>query len=337
MLSRMSVESAFSATVSEVSVEAPAAGVHASVHAPEAVVMVRPHRARPNAAECADNTFTTSSALSADAFAAAVHAEVGAMAEALRAVGVDVLLFEDEGDRTPDSMFPNNWLTTHADGTIGLHSMRAPSRQLEPRLDIVAALQERYAVTAVVDQRHHAAAGRHLEGTGVMVIDHDHDVAYVGRSARTCERLLDEFCREVGLTAVAFDTADRHGLPIYHTNVMMALGRRFALVCLDLVPDADERALLVSHLEAGGREVIELSIEQVENFAGNALEVRGRDGHYLVMSRRGIDTLTLPQRHAIEASATLLPVDIATIEHGGGSARCMLAGIHLPHVASAPA
>lgn len=299
-------------------------------HAPSAVVMVRPHHTRINQVECADNLFMSAPTGSVEEVARTAYLEVSRVAEQLREVGVEVHLFEDTGTDTPDSVFPNNWLTTHPDGTVAMHSMRAPSRRLEPRLDIVDTLRDRYAVRQVHDLRHHAEAGRHLEGTGVMVIDHLSAVAYVGRSARTDEGLLADFCAEVGLRPVVFDTADRHGLPVYHTNVLMALGTDYALICLDLLPDDEERSMVRAELEAGGREVIELSIEQIENFAGNALEVTGRDARHLVMSARGVATLTLPQRHAIEHSVSLLPVEIPTVEYAGGSARCMLAGVHLP-------
>lgn len=298
--------------------------------APRAVVMIRPHHARPNRDECADNGFMGRSTACDEELARAAYREVTAMVAQLEGAGVEVLLFEDEGRATPDSVFPNNWLTTHPDGTIALHAMRGASRRLEPRLDIVETLRERYAVARLVDLRAEADAGVYLEGTGVMVIDHPGRVTYVGRSARADDRLLRAFCAQVGLRPVVFDTADHRGHPIYHTNVMMALGSTTALACLDYLPSVTDRRRVRRELETGGRALVELTRAQVANFAGNALEVMGSGGPIWVMSARGLSSLTRAQRRALERGAEVLPVTIPTVELAGGSARCMLAGVHLP-------
>ena len=297
--------------------------------APAAVLMVRPHHFRPNVEECPDNHFMSLPTLTPTEHARRAFDEVTAMAEGLRALGVEVDLVDDIGTVTPDSVFPNNWFTTHADGTVVTYPMMAPSRRLERRVDVLDLLHDRYAVRRVLDLSEAERTGRHLEGTGVLVLDHVHRVAYVGRSDRTDETVLQRFSEEFGYAVVLFDTADRTGSPIYHTNVLMNVGTDLALVGTPVIAPADRPRVLDS-LRDTGHEVVELTMEQLEDFAGNALEVQGSQSRHLVMSARGVGSLTAAQRATIERRVPLHAVDIPTIEHAGGSARCMLAGIHLP-------
>lgn len=292
--------------------------------------MIRPHRFTPNLAGSRDNTFLTSPGAGATQVARTAYAEVTAMAERLVDRGVEVHLFEDTGTDTPDSVFPNNWITTHDCGSVALYPMRARNRRAERRADIVAHLQSRYAVSGVRDYSSWERAGRYLEGTGVMVLDHRARVAYVCRSRRVSEMVLRRFCADHGYRAVVFDAVDRLGHPIYHTNVMMAVGTDLALVGLDAIASDLDRRIVREELEAAGRHVITLTQEQIASFAGNALEVRGSDGRILVISARGWRSLEPAQQEAVESWVEVLPVEIPTIEHAGGSARCMLAGIHLP-------
>jgi hypothetical protein len=182
--------------------------------APAAVLMVRPHHFRPNVEECPDNHFMSLPTLTPTEHARRAFDEVTAMAEGLRALGVEVELVDDIGTVTPDSVFPNNWFTTHADGTVVTYPMMAPSRRLERRVDVLDLLHDRYAVRRVLDLSEAERIGRHLEGTGVLVLDHVHRVAYVGRSDRTDETVLQRFSEEFGYAVVLFDTADRTGSPI---------------------------------------------------------------------------------------------------------------------------
>lgn len=303
-----------------------------STQAPPAVVMVRPHLFAPNLADCGDNTYMSVPSGSEREVAQAAYAEVTTMAERLGDRGVRVHLFEDTGRLTPDSVFPNNWFTTHDDGTVTLYPMKARSRRGERRTDIVDALRESYAVSRVRDYSSWERAGRYLEGTGVLVLDHDTKVAYVCRSRRVNEGLLRRFCSDHGYRAVLFDAVDRLGHPIYHTNVMMAVGTDIALVCMDAIASDLDRRVVRDELEAAGRHVVTLTHEQVGEFAGNALEVRGASAPLLVMSARGWRSLRRREKAAVESWVDVLTVDVPTIEHSGGSARCMLAGVHLPPV-----
>lgn len=301
--------------------------------APAAVVMIRPHRFHPNPETAHDNGFQQAAAAGgpdADTLAREALAEVGRAAAQLGAAGVQVHLFDDDGTRgTPDSVFPNNWFSTHAGGELVLYPMAAPSRRRERRADVLDRLQTHYRVHRRIDLSHAEAEGRALEGTGAMVLDHLARVAYVARSGRADDGLLARFAAELRYEPLAFDTADAQGRPVYHTNVMMCVASGFALVGLGLIADAAQRRAVQARLHASGREVIELSPAQVAGFAGNAIELQGHDGLLLAMSARGVARLAPTQREAIERHARLLPIAVPTIERAGGSVRCMLAGVHL--------
>ncbi len=302
----------------------------ARAQAPAAVVMVRPHHYRFNAADCTDNAFLVAPTLPADALARAAHDEITAMAAALTARGVRVHLFDDRGTDTPDSVFPNNWFSTHGDGTVVLYPMRAASRRRERRTDIVETLRAEYAVTRVLDLSAAEQRGAFLEGTGALVLDHRERSAFVARSQRTDEGVLGRFCDEIGYVPVLFDAYGPDGAPIYHTNVMMNVGTDLALVCLDAIDAPRDRVRVRTLLEVSGRTVVPIDAGQMGEFAGNALEVTGRHGGLLVMSTRGWESLHASQRAAVEARVEVLPVSIPAVEHSGGSARCTLAGVHLP-------
>lgn len=302
--------------------------------APSAVVMVRPHHFTPNPSTAVDNAFQALPDAPADVVARAARTEVDQMAAAISARGVAVHVFDDLTRDTPDSVFPNNWFSTHASGDLALYPMYAPNRRGERRTDVVEALTAAYAVGEVHDYSHLEREGTFLEGTGAMVLDHVNRLAYVCRSHRAHEGALAAFCADFGYRPVVFDAVDEAGTPIYHTNVLMAVGTDVALLGLSAIRDPRERALVTGLLRDTGHEVVDLTAGQVASFAGNALELRGTaveaDGRFLVMSNRGIASLDDEQRAAIEARLPLLGVDIPTIELAGGSARCMLAGIHLP-------
>lgn len=299
---------------------------------PSAVVMIRPHRFAPNAETAADNAFQTAAAGSdAAALAADAHREVSVAVERLRAEGVQVHLFEDTGERgTPDSVFPNNWFSTHADGRIALYPMYSPSRRRERRDDVIQLLKDTYRVREVVDYSGLEAHGQFLEGTGAMVLDHPAKVAYMARSNRADARVLTRFASDFGFEPLAFDTRDASGQPIYHTNVMMCIATRFALVGLGSISDPRQAEAVGARLRAAGREPIELEPAQLAEFAGNAIELGGRDGRILALSQRACDSLSAAQKRRIAVSARLLPLAVPSIELAGGSVRCMIAGIHLP-------
>ncbi len=302
-----------------------------NMQAPAAVVMVRPHRFTPNPETAADNPFQSAAAAdAAQAIAAAAHAEVGAVATTLEGEGVRVHLFEDDGGRdTPDSVFPNNWISTHPDGQVALYPMYSPSRRRERRGDVIEMLKSEYRVQQVIDYSGLEQDRLFLEGTGAMVLDHLERVAYMASSNRANTEVLARFAAHFNYEPFAFDTADANGRPVYHTNVLMCVATRFALVGFDLIPSVERRAQLRMRLEKSGREVIALDKRQIGEFAGNALELSGSHGTVLALSGRAAASLSPAQRALIERSARLLPMAVPTIEMAGGSVRCMLAGIHL--------
>lgn len=303
----------------------------APAQAPGAVVLIRPHRFRPNELTRVDNAFQ-SLPDEPDRAGVAVRArdEVTRLAAALEAAGVVVHLFEDHADDRPDSVFPNNWLSTHPDGRVALYPMFAVNRRSERRADVVQLLQDRYRVEQVVDFSDMERDGLFLESTGAMVLDHQERVAYVSRSHRAHPRALARFCATFGYEAVLFDTADAEGRAVYHTNVLMSVGSAVALVGLGMISAPVDRARVTDRLAAAGRDVIELSEHQIREFAGNAIELTGRDGPVLALSARAAASLTPAQRRRIEATTRLLPVAVPTVELAGGSVRCMIAGVHLP-------
>lgn len=302
-----------------------------SIQAPSSVVMVRPHRFQPNPETALDNGFqeTTQQAFT-EVVARAAHDEASAAAARLEAEGVRVHLFDDFGESdTPDSVFPNNWFSTHPGGHIAIYPMYAPSRRRERRGDAIEMLKRLYRVQDVIDYSGLEYDNIFLEGTGAMVFDHLARVAYTARSNRADPLVLERFCTHFNFEPIVFDTADAKGQPIYHTNVLMSIATAFALVGFDLMPDKARAAEVRARLEETGREVIALSAEQIANFVGNAIELSGTGGRLLALSQRACDSLTGAQKAIIEQSARLVPLSVPTIELAGGSVRCMVAGVHL--------
>jgi len=301
-----------------------------STQAPAAVVMIRPHHFTPNPATAADNAFQVDVAADANgAFAASAYREVTAAASALADAGIRVHLFEDETTTNPDSVFPNNWFSTHSGGHVAVYPMHSPSRRGERRWDVIEMLKAEYRVQDVIDYSGLENDDVFLEGTGAMVLDHAARIAYTARSNRADPIALERFCTNFGYEPMVFDAADSNGVEIYHTNVLMCVATDFALVGLDLLTNEVRRTQVVDRLLASDREVIALTEEQVREFAGNAIELRGTQGRVLAMSTRALTALTDDQRATIERSARIVALDVPTIELAGGSVRCMLAGIHL--------
>ena len=301
-----------------------------SVQAPSSVVMIRPHHFIPNPETVADNAFQEPSAVDdAAAVAASAYEEVTNAAAALSAVGITVHLFDDNSTTSPDSVFPNNWFSTHSGGHIAIYPMFSPSRRNERRMDVIELLKRDYRVQDVIDYSGLEHDDVFLEGTGAMVLDHVTRVAYAARSHRADPIALERFCTNFGYEPIAFDAVDGGGIPIYHTNVLMCIATDFALVGLTLIPDPRRRDQVRERLAAPGREIIELTEGQIRDFAGNAIELQGSRSRVLALSRRALDGLTAEQVATIEQYCELLPLDVSTIERAGGSVRCMIAGIHL--------
>lgn len=300
-----------------------------SLQAPASVVMIRPHHFTPNAETAIDNHFQVIAASDAASVAKAANAEVTCAVAALRAVGVHVHLFEDAGTTTPDSVFPNNWFSTHSGGHVAVYPMYSPNRRAERRQDVLEMLKRNYRVQDIIDYSGLEHDSLFLEGTGAMVIDHLERVAYAARSKRTSEIVLERFCTHFNYEPVVFDAVDANGQAIYHTNVLMCIGTDFAMIGLESIPDAPRRREVAERLRRGERDVIGLSHAQINDFAGNAIELQGRDGLVLALSSRALRSLDAEQRATLERHVDLLPLEIPAIEHAGGSVRCMIAGLHL--------
>jgi hypothetical protein len=303
-----------------------------------AVLMIRPAAFAANPETAASNHFQHAAGGDADVAVRATR-EFDQLATALAAAGVRVHAFAGRRDEAlPDEVFPNNWLSTHADGTAVLYPMQTASRRRERRADVLDALRDElgYRLSRVVDLTRLEARGAFLEGTGSVVLDRTNRVAFACRSARTHADALAEFGRELGYETLSFDALDARGRAIYHTNVLLSIGTRFAALCSRAL-GAAERPSVLERLEASGRTVVDLTFAQLEAFAGNLLELRGDGASVIALSNAALGSLTAGQRRVLEASGQLVAVDIATIErYGGGSVRCMLAEVALPRARKDP-
>ncbi|WP_460809875.1 citrulline utilization hydrolase CtlX [Nocardioides salsibiostraticola] len=309
-----------------------------SAQAPSAVILIRAERFVPNPTTAADNAFQADLPLgqSDEVTSAMALAEMDAVADALRAAGVRVHVFADEDHTRPDSVFPNNWLSTHAGGNVAIYPMYASNRRHERRSDVLELLKSSYRVQTIVDYSGLENDGIFLEGTGAMVLDHVSRVAYTAVSHRADTHVLERFCTDLGYEPMAFDAVDSSGVPVYHTNVIACIGTDVALIALEMIPDEVRRAGVRERLTVNGRKVVELTEEQVREFAGNAVELCGRTpegqrNYIMAMSSRARRSLRPDQIAVIEESCSIVDVDIPTIELAGGSVRCMIAGVHLDH------
>jgi len=296
------------------------------------VLMIRPRRFYPNPETAIDNAFQTRADFDKQALAAAARSEFDAAAQTLRDAGVRVHVFEDTADpEKPDAVFPNNWISTHHDGRVALFPMYSELRRRERRHDIIEELRKTYKVTDVIDYSSFEEQGSCLEGTGSLVLDRVNRVAYVSLSNRSNLKVIQRFADDFGYESVTFTSVGLDGQPIYHTNVMMCVGSEFAIVGLAMIPNKPERKQVQARLEASEKKIVELAPEQVANFAGNAIELNDSTGaKLLVLSTRALRTLDREQRTVLTRHARLVPLELPTIELGGGSARCMIATIHLP-------
>ena len=282
------------------------------------------------------NRFQSEQKASPDELQSKVIAEFEAIGNELENMGINVIRVDDTAEpHTPDSIFPNNWVSFHGDGAVVLYPMEAANRRTERRQDIVDSLcsDHGFQVTEIVDFSFHENEGHYLEGTGSMVLDRVNRIAYACLSSRTHLDVLGEFAQRMDYDIVAFDAVDKAGIAIYHTNVLMNVGESLAVICADAISREDQRNAVLQRLESTGHEIVTLTFEQLEAFAGNMLELRSANGERLIaMSKRARDSLSEDQIGSIEKHGTILSADIGTIEDSaGGSVRCMLAEIHLPH------
>lgn len=299
------------------------------------VMMIRPAGFESNPLTAETNAFMVeTSKPPAEQQAEAVR-EFDGLVEVLRAAGIEVVVIEDKAEpHTPDAIFPNNWISTHADGRVVLYPMEAENRRTERRRDVIDYLGASCGrlVTEVIDLSEHEAAGHFLEGTGSMVLDRVNRIAYACVSSRTHFDPLGDFAQRMNYDVIVFDAVDDDGLPIYHTNVLMNIGERFAVICDTAIPRAEQREAVLARLHETGHEIIHLSYAQLHAFAGNMLELRNRDGDRVVaMSEQAWNSLDDRQRELLAENGRIVYSPIKTIEtSAGGSVRCMLAEIHLP-------
>ncbi len=294
--------------------------------------MIRPVSFSFNEQTAQSNAFQTRSSDQQQVQAKAL-AEFDGLVEVLRDNDVNVTVIDDTAQpHTPDSIFPNNWVSFHEDGEVFLYPMQATNRRLERREDIITTLEDNFKVKHVIDLSHFEHEGKFLEGTGSMVLDRENKIVYACLSPRTNENVLAAFCEQTGHTLVSFHAIDEKGQAIYHTNVMMALGSNFVVICLDSIANSVEKELVTSYLQDTGKQIIDITFDQMNHFAGNMLEVKNTKGDTLiVMSQSAYLSLNYEQKAVLSTFGKLVYADINTIEtNGGGSARCMIAEVHLP-------
>lgn len=301
------------------------------------ILMIRPVGFRMNEQTAVNNYFQEDLDLKNTEINAKAQAEFDAFVDKLRAVGVNVIVEDDlKTSDTPDSIFPNNWVSFHENGDVGLYPMFAVNRRKERREDILNRLeQEGFLIKNIIDYSSAEEDNFFLEGTGSILLDRVNRKAYCALSPRADEELFIEFCEDFEyfpIVFIAYQTVEGERLPIYHTNVMMCMGEDFAVICLDSIDNKKERKNVIHHLKEDGKDIIDITEAQMHQFAGNMLQVKGsNDKSYLVMSKAAHDSLTPAQISRIEKYCEILSSDLSTIETcGGGSARCMIAEVFLP-------
>ena len=303
------------------------------------VLMIEPVAFGYNA-QTAENNYFQVEQKGADTQSKAL-VEFNNFVEKLRNKGINVIAVKDTLEpHTPDSIFPNNWVSFHKDGKVVLYPMFAPNRRAERRMDILETLKNNgFKITEIDDFTASENENKFLEGTGSMIFDHDNKIAYGSVSLRLDEELFKEFCAKYGFTPIVFHSYQNAGdqrLPIYHTNVMMCVADQFVVICLDCIDDELEREKVQEVIKSSGKEIIEISEDQLQQFAGNMLQVQNSEGKkFLVMSQTAYQSLKPEQINSIEKYCEIIYSDLNTIEvNGGGSARCMLAEVFLPKSSS---
>jgi hypothetical protein len=294
---------------------------------PHTLLMVRPKAFRYNDQTSTSNQFQKKGGGEPALF------EFDKMVDMLRSHEVSVRVIDDTPlPEKPDAIFPNNWISFHEDGKIVLYPMMAPNRRFERRADIIDQVKNDFLVGDIIDLTDHENNEAYLEGTGSIVFDHVNRIAYACRSPRTSETLLNTLCRKLQYSAVIFNAFDPSGKAIYHTNVLMTIGEQFAMVCLDAINQDEDQEKVLDSFSQTGHKIISISYEQMSAFAGNAIEVKTQTQERLVLlSETAFNSLLPGQINAVTQYADLLPLAVPTIEKiGGGSVRCMVAGIHLP-------
>ncbi|MDG1730718.1 MAG: arginine deiminase-related protein [Algibacter sp.] len=302
------------------------------------ILMVRPVNFRMNEQTAVNNYYQEGiDGVLPETINAKAQKEFDTFVNKLRGIGVNVVVVDDSVETdTPDSIFPNNWVSFHENGDVGVYPMFAENRRLERREDIFNKLEQKgFLINNIVDYTSAEEEHVFLEGTGSIILDRENRKAYCALSPRADEDLFIEFCEDFEYTPVIFlsnQTVNGERKPIYHTNVMMCVGETFAVICLSSIDDKKERKHVIKHLKEDRKAIIDITEEQVNKFVGNMLQVKGaNDVRYLIMSQAAYDSLTNSQIKTLEKHTKILSSSLETIEAcGGGSARCMMAEVFLP-------
>ncbi len=301
--------------------------------APHSLFMVRPANFGFNEQTASTNSFQRSTAVDQANVHNTALKEFDAMVNLLKENHIELVVFEDTKDPVkPDAIFPNNWMSVHEDGKLLLYPMLTQNRRHERRPEFVQMLRDKFVIKDIIDFSAEERNKRVVEGTGSLVFDHVNKIAYASRSERTDESLAREIAQRLGYALLIFDAVDQHGKAIYHTNVLMCVGEKFVVLCLDAIRKDEDQELILNSFANTGHKVVAISYAQMESFAGNMLEVKNKKGEpFVLLSQQAFNTLIPGQIDAITQFADLLPINIQTIEtHGGGSVRCMVGGIHAP-------
>ncbi len=297
------------------------------------VLMVRPANFGFNPETAENNAFQVNdTSLEIDEIKASAIREFDQMVALLSSHGIEVVVVQDSVDPVKtDAVFPNNWFSTHNDGSVITYPMYSPNRRLERRDDILDLLSDQFRIENRISYAHYEDKNMILEGTGSMIIDRPNKLIYACISGRTDLELLEKFAEDIGYGAVAFTALDSDNVPYYHTNVIMAIGEDLAIICSESIENRDEREMVEQRLQTGGKEILRISRDQVLHFCGNMLQVNGKDGaKNMVMSSEAYEHLTPSQKNQIEKYCRIIYSPLPTIEkYGGGSARCMMAEIFL--------
>jgi hypothetical protein len=294
--------------------------------------MVRPAAFGFNEETAANNYFQSNPGISKEKVQQKALKEFDNMVKMLRSHDINVMVIEDTREPAkPDAIFPNNWLCTLPGGALAVFPMYAPNRRPEKRDDIIDQLSKEFTVTALQDWSEFEVEGRFLEGTGSMVIDHESKMIYAAVSERTNLSVLEKFAGANSYQAIVFLATDKNGRPVYHTNVVMALGESFCVLCEEAIGEEWELIAVRQLLESTGHTIIPITLDQMHSFAGNMLEVKNKKGeNILVLSQTAFESLRKEQKEMLEAYARLLPIAVPTIEEvEGGSVRCMMAELFL--------
>ncbi len=294
------------------------------------ILMIRPVSFGYNAQTAVDNSFQIASTDTSVSETAVKEFDI--FVDVLRKNGVDVILVEDTlKPHTPDSIFPNNWISFHEDGTVCIYPMFAENRRDERNKQVINEIEEKFIIKNTINFSHYEEKNIFLEGTGSMVLDRDNKIAYACLSKRTEKKLLEKFCKAFNYKHISFISVDKKKNPIYHTNVMMCVADKYVVICLESIKDNFEKIKVIASIKNTDKEIIEISYEQMNHFAGNMLQVKNKKGEkLLVMSMQAFKSLTNEQIQRLQSFNKIILSDISTIEsNGGGSARCMMAEIFL--------